>query len=173
MSLIPTNCSRGQAFDSASDYLNELGITIAAIDNKRPWGGFFVIDEASTDAFITQFFPMKDIAEIKKYGSKLSPKILLVESGQKLSWQYHNRRAELWRIVEGPVGIIASLNDTESPHISFEAGKIRQFEPGERHRLIGLDNWGVVAEIWQHTDPNESSNENDIIRLSDSYGRES
>jgi len=42
---------------------------------------------------------------------------------------------------------------------------------GERHRLIGLDDFSVVAEIWQHTDLQNLSDENDIIRLNDEYGR--
>ena len=42
---------------------------------------------------------------------------------------------------------------------------------GERHRLIGLDDYAVISEIWQHTDPNYPSDENDIVRLSDDYGR--
>jgi hypothetical protein len=42
---------------------------------------------------------------------------------------------------------------------------------GERHRLIGFETWGVVAEFWQHTDPTNPSNEEDIIRLQDDYSR--
>jgi hypothetical protein len=39
-----------------------------------------------------------------------------------------------------------------------------------RHRLIGLDDFGVVAEIWQHTDA-IPSDEEDIIRVQDDFGR--
>jgi hypothetical protein len=34
-----------------------------------------------------------------------------------------------------------------------------------------MDNWGVVAEIWQHTDPAVPSDEDDIIRVQDDYNR--
>jgi hypothetical protein len=44
-------------------------------------------------------------------------------------------------------------------------------EKGERHRLIGLENWGVVAEFWQHTDPEHPSDEDDIVRVQDDYKR--
>lgn len=165
--------TKSEVFDKARDYIAKLGLGVLGVDSARPWGGFFVIDESATDAFVEKFFPSKDPADIKKYGAKLSPKILLVQPGEKLSWQYHNRRAEIWSIVQGPVGIVASLDDTEQPVVPFGEGQIRQFEAGERHRLVGLDEWGVVAEIWQHTDPNEPSNEEDIIRLSDNYGRQS
>ena len=41
---------------------------------------------------------------------------------------------------------------------------------GVRHRLIGLDDYAVVAEIWQHTDK-IPSDEEDIIRVQDDFGR--
>jgi mannose-6-phosphate isomerase len=42
---------------------------------------------------------------------------------------------------------------------------------GERHRLIGLEGWGVLAEIWQHPDANHPSDENYIVRVQDDFGR--
>ena len=41
----------------------------------------------------------------------------------------------------------------------------------ERHRLVGLDKIGVVAEIWIHTDLNNLSDENDIVRINDDFNR--
>ena len=41
----------------------------------------------------------------------------------------------------------------------------------ERHRIIGLDNYAVVAEIWIHTDKDNPSDENDIVRLQDDFDR--
>ncbi len=42
---------------------------------------------------------------------------------------------------------------------------------GERHRLVGLEGYGFVAEIWQHVDPENPSDEDDIVRLQDDYKR--
>ena len=42
---------------------------------------------------------------------------------------------------------------------------------GERHRLIGLNETSIVAKIWQHTDANHPSDEDDIIRVQDDFGR--
>ena len=44
-------------------------------------------------------------------------------------------------------------------------------QQGERQRLIGLDEASGVAEIWQHTDANHPSDEEDIIRVQDDFGR--
>jgi mannose-6-phosphate isomerase len=34
-----------------------------------------------------------------------------------------------------------------------------------------LETWGVVAEIWQHTDAAAPSDEHDIVRVADDYDR--
>ena len=49
--------------------------------------------------------------------------------------------------------------------------EVVSLQQGERHRLIGTQGWGVVAEIWMHTDPNHPSDEADIVRLQDDYSR--
>ena len=49
-----------------------------------------------------------------KIGGKLSPKILIVKPGARLSWQYHNRRAEIWQVYKGSAGIIRNDSDIEN-----------------------------------------------------------
>jgi hypothetical protein len=36
---------------------------------------------------------------------------------------------------------------------------------------VGLQGWGVLAEIWQHTDAGQPSDEDDIVRVQDDFGR--
>lgn len=50
-------------------------------------------------------------------------------------------------------------------------GKGASLEKGERHRLIGTKTWGVVAEIWMHSDSENPSDEDNIVRLQDDYSR--
>jgi hypothetical protein len=54
---------------------------------------------------------------------------------------------------------------------SYAPGEVLRLELGERHPLIGLETWGVVAEIWQHIDAASPSDEHDIVRVSDDYDR--
>lgn len=157
-------------FDSVQDHIQSIGLSISKKDQERPWGGFFVIDRESLLLFISHFFPGIDPENIGQ-NQALSPKILLVEPGKRLSWQYHHRRSELWKIVNGPVGIVLSENDNQTGVQSFDSGEIITIEQGQRHRLVGLQDWGVVAEIWQHNDPAKPSDEDDIVRLDDDYGR--
>ena len=159
-----------ELYSSVSKKLSDQGLTVVAADKQRPWGGFFVIDEDQAQEFADIYFDGLDVSGLRVAG-KLSPKILLVKPMARLSWQYHHRRAETWRIVEGPVGIVRSATDEEGELVRFEAGETIVLEKGERHRLIGLEDWGVVAEFWQHTDPNQPSDEEDIVRVQDDYSR--
>ena len=101
----------------------------------------------------------------------MSPKILVVAPEKRLSWQYHHRRAEIWRIIEGRAGVKRSPNDTEGELEILNVGDTITLQQGERHRLIGLDDYAVIAEIWQHTDANHPSDEDDIVRVQDDFGR--
>ena len=157
-------------FSDIAEKLAHQGLKVVSKDFDRPWGGFFVIDEEQAQVFADTYFDSLDVEPLR-IGGKLSPKILLVKPEASLSWQYHHRRAETWRVVEGPVGIVRSATDEEGELVSFEAGETIVLQKGERHRLIGLENWGVVAEFWQHTDPEHPSDEDDIVRVQDDYKR--
>lgn len=146
------------------------GLTIVGEDLSRPWGGFFIIDERQADLFARKFFSVETAEGLSRAG-KLSPKILLVKPGQRLSWQYHHRRAEIWRVVAGSAGVVRSKTDQEGAVEVLAEGDLVRLEQGERHRLVGLADWAVIAEIWQHTDPAHPSDEADIVRLQDDYGR--
>jgi len=157
-------------FTEIAEILSEQKLTVVSSDFTRPWGGFFVIDENQAQEFANLYFDGLDVSGLRVSG-KLSPKILLVKPEARLSWQYHHRRKETWRVVNGPVGIARSLTNEQGPVKTFETGNKVVMEKGERHRLIGLKNWGVVAEFWQHTDLNHPSDEEDIIRVQDDYKR--
>ena len=157
-------------FTEIAEILSEQKLTVVSSDFTRPWGGFFVIDENQAQEFANLYFDGLDVSGLRVSG-KLSPKILLVKPEARLSWQYHYRRKETWRVVNGPVGIARSLTNEQGPVKTFETGNKVVMEKGERHRLIGLENWGVVAEFWQHTDLKHPSDEEDIIRVQDDYKR--
>ncbi|HKJ33820.1 MAG TPA: hypothetical protein VKA34_18455 [Balneolales bacterium] len=165
-----TQETKQKLFEETQKKIQSQEFTIVDQDRQRPWGGFFVIDEDQAQKFANTYFNGISTDDLKIAG-KLSPKILIVEPGKRLSWQYHHRRAEIWRVVEGPVGIIKSDTNEEGPLKSYDPGDQVTLQQGERHRLVGLDDWGVVAEIWQHTDANDPSDEDDIVRVQDDFGR--
>jgi mannose-6-phosphate isomerase len=157
-------------FAQTAAQLQQQGFGLERQDQTRPWGGFFVIDETQAQQFADTYFDGLSVDSLRISG-KLSPKILIVAPGQRLSWQYHHRRAEIWRVVQGPVGIVTSDTDVEGELRPYQAGEQVTLRQGERHRLVGLEGWGILAEIWQHTDADQPSDEDDIVRVQDDFGR--
>jgi mannose-6-phosphate isomerase-like protein (cupin superfamily) len=150
--------------------IESFGFSVVSHDFERPWGGFLVIDETQAQDFSNKFFEVLDVNTLK-IGGKLSPKILIVKPNARLSWQYHKRRAEIWQVYKGSAGTIRSDTDIENEMGVYNEGDQIILQQGERHRLIGLHDYCVVAEIWQHTDKNNPSDEDDIIRVQDDFGR--
>lgn len=159
-----------QVFKIIETELTEFGFEFERVDFNRPWGGFFVINEQQAQKFITRYYP-EDDAEVLTKGGRVSPKILVVLPGKRLSWQYHHRRSEVWKLVEGEAGLIRSLTDEQNEVQEMALNEKVVLAKGERHRLVGLNKTGVIAEIWQHSDPHHLSDEEDIVRLQDDFGR--
>lgn len=142
-------------------------------NDEKPWGGYLRFDGKGAEKFIQAFFPGLTLAEAQMgiENAELSPKFLLVSPGQRLSWQKHDRRAERWAFLTSGA-YHKSDTDEQGEVVTVASGEVVQFEQGERHRLVGLtDSYALVAEIWQHSDPNHLSDEDDIIRIQDDYSR--
>lgn len=153
--------------------LETKGYRVEEVNGSKPWGGYIRLSGSDADTFIGEYFSglTPQEARLGVVGLELSPKILIVSPGQRLSWQYHHRRAERWVFLT-PGGFHVSDTDDEGELQSVEAGYDLQIAKGQRHRLISdRHNYTVVAEIWQHVDSEDPSNENDIVRLQDDYQR--
>lgn len=170
MKNISLSGDKTAVFATVDQYLKDNGFKVVDKDFNRPWGGFFVLDESQSHAFANMFFPGIDINTLK-IGGKLSPKILMVQPDKRLSWQYHHRRAEIWKLVAGAAGVVISETDEQKEVKNLSIGQIIRLNQGQRHRLVGTTGWGMIAEIWQHTDANNPSDENDIVRVQDDFGR--
>ena len=164
------NARKDEVFGAVQQFIDAEGFEVVSKDFDRPWGGFFVLAESDADKFIAMFFPGYTKAQLT-IGDKLSPKFLVVAPGQRLSWQYHHRRAEIWRVLKNDIKVATSLTDEQSEPKIYHEGEVIVLQKGERHRLIGHDAYGIVTEIWQHTDPQQPSDEDDIVRLQDDFGR--
>lgn len=159
--------------DRITREIRQAGYTLAEIDDSRPWGAFFRAEDNEANRFLGEFFlgtsPVD--ARLGNPDAALSPKILMVESGKRLSLQRHDRRAERWhfltsgRYIKGTT--LENIQEYEA-----SPGDVVQFEARDIHRLIGhAAHYTLVAEVWQHTYPDKPSNEDDITRLDDDYQR--
>ncbi len=108
---------------------------------KRPWGSFFVIQESTT-------YKIKRIE---------------VNSGQRLSYQYHNKRSEVWVIIQGN-GVV-TLNDVER---KYSAGDTILIPQGMKHRI---ENQGAETTVFIEVQTGSYFGEDDIVRLDDDYNR--
>ena len=157
-------------FNKTFEILRSQNLKVVDKDTDRPWGGFFVISEDNAQVFSNIYFNGLNTEEIKVSG-KLSPKILIITPNKRLSWQYHHRRSEIWKVVSGEIKVITSYDNIERKEKILKEGDEISLYKGERHRIIGLEEYAVVAEIWIHTDKDNPSDENDIVRVQDDFDR--
>lgn len=153
--------------------ITDSGYEIVEKNTDKPWGAYLRLKSEQADDFVNDFFPglTPEEARLGIEGAELSPKFLIVKPGQRLSWQYHDRRAERWCFLTKG-GYRKSTSDEESERFEATPGEVVQFLKGERHRLEGSpEGLVLVAEIWQHSDVTLPSNEDDIVRLADDYQR--
>lgn len=132
----------------------------------KPWGFTVGIQTKSIEKFIKYFFPKSQISI-----EQISPRFLFINPNSQLSWQWHSRRNELWKVIKGPVGVILSENDIQTGIRVTNTGNIVVVNQMVRHRLVGLKNFAIVAEVWINLDINNPSNAEDIVRIEDSYNR--
>jgi mannose-6-phosphate isomerase len=157
-------------FMQAARILLSRDFKLIDIDLLRPWGFFLSVDESQAEDFIKEFYSGAELKGIDT-GLALRPKFLGIEPGKRLSWQYHHRRAEIWHCLAGEFELITSDTDDEVNHRGVSAGQVVNMPQGMRHRGVGLKGWALIAEIWQHTEPGNPSNKDDIVRLQDDFGR--
>ena len=107
----------------------------------RPWGEFHILNEQND-------------FKIKK---------IIIKPGQRLSYQYHNKRTELWLVTRGLLKVI--IDDKE---YSLSNNEYIQIPQGAKHRAQNLsDNDVHFIEI----QTGSYFGEYDIVRIEDDYNR--
>lgn len=110
-------------------------------DARRPWGSYAVVDDA----------PFHKVKRI------------LVQPGQRLSYQRHERRAEHWYLVSGTAEVTI-----EGRILHLEAGDAVDIPKGAAHRVA---NPGDELLVFVEVQTGDYFGEDDIQRLDDDYGR--
>lgn len=111
--------------------------------DRRPWGMFQVLDDQS----------------------RYKVKRMVVEPGQRLSYQKHAHRAEHWVVVEG-----FALVTLDGVAQEVTAGESIDVPLGAAHRV---ENPGDATLVFIEVQTGDSFGEDDIVRLDDDYGRAS
>jgi mannose-6-phosphate isomerase len=108
---------------------------------ERPWGRFFVIEDQKN-------FKIKKIE---------------VEIGQRLSYQYHKKRSEVWVIITG-TGIV-TINDKKQ---DFKKDDVIIIPKESKHRI---ENNGNDVVVFIEIQTGSYFGEDDIVRIKDDYNR--
>ncbi|MGH9765080.1 MAG: phosphomannose isomerase type II C-terminal cupin domain [Blastocatellia bacterium] len=109
--------------------------------DERPWGSFTVLEE----------------------GDGYKVKRLNVLPGKRLSYQKHSRRSEHWIVVQG-----AALTTLDGREIIVKTGEAIDVPVGTAHRI---ENAGSVELVLIEIQRGDYLGEDDIVRLSDDFGR--
>jgi mannose-6-phosphate isomerase len=109
--------------------------------DRRPWGTFTVLDEASTH-------------KVKR---------IEVLPGKRLSYQRHSRRSEHWMTVAGSARVTLDGNE-----ILLSVGETVDIPAGTAHRI---ENIGKTVLIFIEIQQGTYFGEDDIERLQDDFGR--
>jgi mannose-6-phosphate isomerase-like protein (cupin superfamily) len=91
-------------------------------------------------------------------------KILHVEAGHRLSLQYHEAKDESSYLLSGRVKLVKGASADELVEIEIGPGHTWRNRPGEVHTIEALED----ADVLEVSTPEVE----DVVRLSDSYGRE-
>jgi mannose-6-phosphate isomerase-like protein (cupin superfamily) len=90
-------------------------------------------------------------------------KILYVESGHRLSLQYHEIKDESSYLLSGRLRLIKGVSADKLDEVEITPGHAWRSQPGEIHAIEAIED----AQILEVSTPEVD----DIVRLADRYGR--
>ena len=99
-------------------------------------------------------------AETDRYAGKL----LAVKTGESLSLQYHEKEEETLRILEGRVIFETGTDVALLESVELGPGDVFHIPPGLIHRMVAVTDC-ILIEV-------STADLDDVVRLSDRYGRE-
>ena len=91
-------------------------------------------------------------------------KILFVKQGESLSLQYHERKEETLRVLDGVVEFVTGPDMENLVAETLSAGEVFHIAPGTLHRMTAVEDCNLLEVSTPELD--------DVVRLEDRYGRE-
>ena len=91
-------------------------------------------------------------------------KILHINAGQELSVQYHDRKDETVHLLSGEIIYRVQRDSDLLEDVQLKLGESFRITPGTIHQMVALTDCDVLEVSTPELD--------DVVRLSDKYGRE-
>jgi mannose-6-phosphate isomerase len=101
--------------------------------------------------------------EIFAHTERYVGKILSIKAGESLSLQYHQRKDETLRVLEGVVDLLIGDNADRLASHRLETGAVFHLPPGTLHRMTAVTDCRLLEVSTPELD--------DVVRLDDRYGR--
>jgi mannose-6-phosphate isomerase-like protein (cupin superfamily) len=89
-------------------------------------------------------------------------KVLHINKGESLSYQYHQVKDETIRLLSGSMDMDLESDGAKSK-ISLKPGECLHIVPGMKHRMTAVEDCDVLEVSTPELD--------DVVRLEDRYGR--
>ena len=99
-------------------------------------------------------------AETDRYAGK----ILVVKSGESLSLQYHKKKEETLRVLNGTIIFETGTDAAALESVELGPGDVFHIPPGMIHQMEAVTDCTLIEVSTAELD--------DVVRLSDRYGRE-
>jgi quercetin dioxygenase-like cupin family protein len=96
-------------------------------------------------------------------GERYVGKILHIEHGQQLSFQYHRQKEETIYVFSGVLELQVAIGDGPRQTVRLDPGQSFHIPPGLRHRMTAIETCDVLEASTPELD--------DVVRLEDRYGR--
>lgn len=90
-------------------------------------------------------------------------KILVIESGHRLSLQHHERKEETIRVAQGELELVIEDDRGQLQTRLMGPGEVCEIRPGRRHRMRALTRVEIIEVSTPELD--------DVVRHEDDYGR--
>ena len=102
--------------------------------------------------------------EIWAHTDRYVAKMLYINKGHRLSLQYHNKKTETIRVMEGTLTLVTQDAAGKSFEKKLLPGNVYHIAPKMIHRFCAVDNDVVLSEV-------STTEIDDVVRLEDDYKR--
>jgi mannose-6-phosphate isomerase len=90
-------------------------------------------------------------------------KLLVIEAGRRLSFQYHEQKDEWIHLLEGRLLLTLENGDGSVENRELEAGESARVATGRRHRYEAIETCTIIEVSTPEL--------TDVVRLEDDFGR--
>ncbi len=149
------------------DIATDLGLRewqLYEASEHEKWGAFYRFDDRQTVPFVQEYFP--EIATETWTGTMLlRPSIVVVQPEGEIPAHFHDRRAELLRVIAGEMMLETVSRCGYKDMRAVGKGSVVTIEPGVQHTVRAGKEPLVLTEVWGRRAPGVETDYLDEIQV--------